>query len=355
MGLGVSSAGARYGMKQDYLRWAVSSTKTTWWHDSADPAELALAIGRGAIGATTNPFLVNRALSANRTLWARDIHAVLSEAQEPEKRAEGLMHLVVARAAQQLMPQYKAGGLRGYVCAQVNPMRVGDRQAMLAMARRFSRWAPNIAVKLPATAAGLDVLEECAAEGITCTLTMSYTVPQTIAIAERYRKGIQRARDKGIEPGKCFAVIMIGRLDDYLRDVAYDCQASVSESDICQAGLAVAKRAYSIYKKRSYEAVLIIAALRGTQHMTELAGAEVIMSIFPTIQEILLSADLPQEERIDVPIPDDVIERLSQIPDFVRAHEPEGMKPTEFMTYGVTQRTLSQFWESGWKLMESLQ
>jgi hypothetical protein len=68
---------------------------------------------------------------------------------------------------------------------------------------------------------------------------------------------------------------------------------------------------------------------------------------------MLLSPDLPQEERIDREIPTDVIERLSQIPDFVHAHEPEGMKPADFITYGVTQRTLSQFIESGWKLMEN--
>ena len=77
------------------------------------------------------------------------------------------------------------------------------------------------------------------------------------------------------------------------------------------------------------------------------------MSIFPSIQELLLTPDLPQQERMDVDVPADVIERLSQIPDFVRAYEPEGMKPTEFVTYGVTQRTLSQFIESGWKLMEN--
>jgi len=224
---------------------------------------------------------------------------------------------------------------------------------MLAMAKRFHKLAPNIAVKLPATAAGLDVLEDCAAEGITCTLTISYTVPQTIATAERYRRGIQRAKAKGIQPGKCFAVIMIGRLDDYLREVAHDCCAAVSEADIRQSGLAVTKRAYAIYRQHGYEAVLIIAALRGTHHMTELAGAEVIMSIFPTIQEMLLSPDLPQQERIDADVPADVIERLSQIPDFVRAYESDGMKPTEFVTYGVTQRTLSQFIESGWKLMEN--
>jgi transaldolase len=341
-------------MKQDYLRWAISKTKTTWWHDSADPAELRRGIELGAIGATTNPFLASVALHANKTLWDSEIRSVLAGNPEPERKAEELMGIVVRHVAEQLLPQYeKTDGQTGFVCAQVNPSKAGDREPMLAMARRFSRWSPNIAVKLPATAAGLDVLEDCAAEGITCTLTISYTVPQTIATAERYRRGIQRAKAKGIPPGKCFAVIMIGRLDDYLREVAHDCCASVSEADIRQAGLAVTKRAYSIYRQYGYEATLIIAALRGTHHMTELAGAEVIMSIFPTIQEMLLAGDLPQEERIGVEVPADVIERLSQIPDFVRAYEPDGMKPTEFVTYGVTQRTLSQFMESGWKLMEN--
>jgi transaldolase len=294
------------------------------------------------------------ALSANKGTWVSEIKAVLAQNAEPEKRAEGLMRIVVAHAAEQLRPQYdKTGGATGYVCAQVNPNRAGDRETMLAMARRFSQWAPNIAVKLPATAAGLDVLEDCAAEGITCTLTISYTVPQTIAIAERYRQGLRRAKAKGVTPGKCFAVIMIGRLDDYLREVAHDRRAEVSESDIRQAGLAVTKRAYSIYKQRGYEPTLIIAALRGTHHMTELAGAEVIMSIFPSIQEMLMAPDLPFEERIDREIPADVIERLSQIPDFIRAYEPDGMEPADFITYGVTQRTLSQFIESGWKLMEN--
>jgi transaldolase len=341
-------------MKQDYLRWATSETKTSWWHDSADPAELKRGLERGAVGATTNPFLASVALHANKALWAREIQGVLAQNLEPEQKAEGLMQIVVRHAAEQVLPQYeKTEGRTGYVCAQVNPSRAGERESMLAMARRFSRWAPNIAVKLPATAAGVDVLEDCAAEGITSTLTISYTVPQVVAAAQRHRRGIQRARAKGITPGRCFAVIMIGRLDDYLREVAHDSRAAVSESDIRQAGLAVTKRAYSIYRQQDYEAVLLIAALRGTYHMTELAGGEVIMSIFPSVQEMLLSADLAQQERIDAEIPAEVIERLSQIPDFVRAYEPDGMKATDFLTYGVTQRTLSQFIESGWKLMEN--
>ncbi|GAF76289.1 unnamed protein product, partial [marine sediment metagenome] len=134
---------------------------------------------------------------------------------------------------------------------------------------------------------------------------------------------------------------------------AHDCEADISESDIRQAGLAVSKRAYSIYKQRSYEATLIVAALRGTYHMTELAGAEIIMSIAPPYQEMLLSEELPCEVRIDHQIPGDVIERLSTLPEFVRAYEPEGMQPKDFITYGVTQKTLAQFHEGGWKLLEN--
>ena len=65
---------------------------------------------------------------------------------------------------------------------------------------------------------------------------------------------------------------MRGRLDDFLREVAQDNKAGVSESDIQQSGLAATKRAYAIYKERGYEAVLLIAALRGPYHFTELAG-----------------------------------------------------------------------------------
>jgi transaldolase len=337
-----------------YLQWAVEKTRTVWWHDSAEPGELELGIQRGAVGATTNPFLSNLALSRNKAAWAREINRVLSEKMEPERQAENLMRIAITHAAKQLKTHYDRSVERmGYVCAQVNPIRAGERDSMLAMARRFSRWAPNIAVKLPATAAGLDVLEDCTAEGITCTLTISYTVPQVIAIAERYRQGIERARQSNVEPGKCFSVIMIGRLDDYLRDVAHDCKADISESDIRQAGLAVSKRAYSIYKQRGYEAMLIVAALRGTYHMTELTGAEIIMSIAPPYQDMLLSEELPHEERIDVDIDSGVIERLATLPEFVKAYEPDGMKPEEYIAYGVTQKTLAQFHEGGWKLLEN--
>jgi transaldolase len=332
----------------------IENTRTVWWHDSSDPAELQLSLDRGAVGVTTNPFLSSVALIKNRAAWATDVDSVLARNLDAEQKAEELMRLMVTRAAAMYRPHFDPGRKKtGFVCAQVNPSRAGDRESMTAMARRFHAWAPNIAVKLPAVSAGLDVLEDCIAEGITVTATVSFTVPQVVAIAARCRAGRLRAERKGIKPGECFAAIMIGRLDDYLREVALDNNAGISESDICQAGLAVTKRAYTIYQDRQYEAVLMVAALRGSYHLTELAGAELVMSIAPEPQEWFVQKDYPREERIEKEIDPGVLSRLSTIPEFTKAYELEGMSPNDFISYGATQRTLSQYIEAGWKLLEN--
>ncbi len=361
-------------MTKTYLDWVAENTETEWWHDSADRVELDVGLARGAAGVTTNPVLISAVVQKNPALWRAEIDKIGARNLPPEQKAEALMRSVVATVAQKLAPRFEASdGQSGWVCAQVNPARASQRECMAPMAQRFHTWASNIAVKLPATAAGLDVLEDCVAAGITVTATVSFTVPQVIAIAERHRAGAARAHAKGVTPGRCFAVLMIGRLDDYLREVAHD-QApgirpqapeirslasgigpegsAVLESDIRQAGLAVVKRAYALYRERAYEAKLLIAALRGSYHLTELAGASLVMSIHPTYQEAFVTRDFARETRSDEPIPPEVIARLRQIPDFVRAYEPDGMTPTEFITFGLTQRTLSQFTEVGWKELE---
>ena len=331
-----------------YLHWLANETPTRWWHDSGDPDELDIGLAHGASGVTTNPVLTSQALQAKPAYWRGRV-GVLPPDLEGGPKVERLMRAVAAPTALKLEPQYRASnGSVGYVCAQVDPAKAGDRETMLAMARRFHGWAPNIAVKLPVTAAGLDVLDDCVAEGITITATVSFTVPQVVAIAERHRSGAARARRAGIVPGHCFAVIMIGRLDDYLRDVAWDSRAAVSEADIRAAGLAVSKRAYAIFVAERYEAVLLVAALRGTYHMTELAGARLIMSIHPRYQALLLEPGVPREPRIDRPVDRRAITRLQALPEFVRAYEPDGMRPEEFIAYGATQRTLTQFGQAGW-------
>ena len=336
-------------MRTSLLQWMAASTPTSWWHDSGDADELTQALSDGATGVTTNPILTAQALRSCGHLWADELRQAAA-GRSALQRAEAFTNVVVRRTAERLMPAYEhTEGREGYACAQVDPGAAGDRAGMKAMALRFHALAPNVAVKLPATAAGLDVLEECVAEGITVTATVSFTVPQVLAIAEAHRRGAERARKAGKRPGRCFSVIMIGRLDDYLRDVALDNRAPVSEEDIRQAGLAVVKRAYELYQGRGYEAVLLVAALRGTWHFTGLVGSRLILSIHPKIQEMLRAEGLAREEGIGRPIAEETLARLRSMPEFVRAYEPDGLSRDEFVSYALTQRTLSQFVETGWK------
>jgi transaldolase len=68
---------------------------------------------------------------------------------------------------------------------------------------------------------------------------------------------------------------------------------------------------------------------------------------------MLLAPGVPREKRIDLPIAPEVIDRLRTIPEFVRSYEPDGMAPEEFIAYGASQKTLSQFDQVGWSLLES--
>ena len=336
-----------------YLKWLSGETPTAWWHDSAIVDELEVAMGNGAVGVTTNPFLIKSSFLARPDIW-RPLLGDMEKFAASGGKAEAIVRVIVTRLAERLYPLFEqSGGEQGLVCAQVNPAKAGDAGAMLDMAHRIAKWAPNICVKLPATLAGLHVLEECVAEGTSVCATAGFTVSQTLAVAERHRQGLERAAKAGRKGGKCFAVVMVGRLDDYLRDVALDRSAKIGEADIIQAGTAVIKRAYTLFNARGYQAVLIPAGMRGAYHVAALSGAKIVMSIAPHIAAMAQSLPAPWVQHIDEPVAPDVLDRLRTLDEFVRAYEPEGMAPQEFITYGAVQKTLSQFIENGWARMET--
>ena len=169
---------------------------------------------------------------------------------------------------------------------------------------------------------------------------------------EAITKGHERAKRNGIKPGFGAAVIMVGRLDDYLRDVAQDSGLGIAEEDIILAGVACYKRSVKIFEERGYDAYLMAAAFRGIGQVKELAGTATMLSVAPKIAGLLAGTDMTEDISAR-PVSDHVIGRLSAIKEFVRAYEPDGMKPEEFITFGAVNRTTSQFVESGWNRMKS--
>lgn len=330
-----------------YLKWFSSQTKSIYWHDSAVRSEQQEAFSNGAVGMTTNPFLIYSTLSSDRSFW-EDRLAKLPKDLKGDEKVEALIHCVTGYYAEQTRPIFDQGiPGKGYVCAQTNPNHTGETEYMLEQAKALAAWAPNIVVKLPATNAGIWAYEQCVALGLNVAATVSFTVPQVLAVGEAAARGKEKAKANGVKPGLTIAVLMAGRLDDYLRDVAKDSGANVQESDIIQAGIACLKKAYGIFNQRGYDTFLMPAGLRGANQVKELAGAKMIFSLAPKIVR-MLPGDTPCEERIDVPVAQDVLDRLLTMPEFRKAYEEDGMTREQFITFGSANRTTDQFINDGW-------
>ncbi len=329
----------------EYLK-KLSESRGYWWTDTADYATMDQAIENGATGVTTNPILVMKSLYANPEFWRPYLGSAAG--LTGDAKAEEILRCVTSEIAKKFRPIFEATeGAQGYVCAQVNPKKQGETEAMIEMGRRLAAWAPNIAVKIPATAAGIRAIEALASEGITTVGTVSFTASQVVSIAAAQQHGIERCRAAGRKPGAAFSVLMVGRLDDYLRDVAKDMRSDVPEADIICAGTAAIKNAYRACKRRGYEAKLMPAGMRGAYHATALAGSDMSFSLSAGILDAL-SREPRFVEHIDEDVPADAIARLRTIPEFVRAYEIGGLPEEEFIRFGASQRTLSQFVEAGW-------
>ena len=336
-----------------YLKWLSSETASVYWHDSAIVEELEAAMENGAVGMTTNPFLIAATLKAKPDFWQGVLPQIPDDMEGDARAEEWIAQVTGWLARNRLAPLRGQGRYSGYVCAQTNPCRPGDTEGMIATARHYASMAENIVIKFPATRGGMEAIEACAAEGLNIAATVSFTVPQALAMAEAYQRGRARAIENGVAPGIGIVVVMVGRLDDYLRDVMNDTRAAATEADIIWSGTAAIKRAYGIFRERHYDCVLMPAGCRGGYHISELAGAEMVMSIAPTIAKAL-EDHWDFNTRIDRPVDPAILDRLNTMPEFRKAYEPDGMSVDEFITFGACNRTLDQFVQMGWNVLKDL-
>ena len=101
---------------------------------------------------------------------------------------------------------------RGQICCQVDPRDMTDLPAMLAQGAIHAA-RPNIMVKLPGTAEGIEAVRILTAEGIPTNVTLGFTVAQLVATGEAAQAGLAEARQRGTDfrNWRSCAVMMFGR------------------------------------------------------------------------------------------------------------------------------------------------
>ena len=333
---------------------------TDYWNDSCSLEELTYAIDNGAVGATSNPTIVHMVLKKEMHLWRERIHTLIldnptwSEAELTWKLVEDMS----AHGAKLLRPVFdEYQGKKGRLSIQTNPSLYRNAAAITEQAVHFNSLAPNMIVKIPVTKAGVKAIEEATYQGVSINATVSFSVPQAIAVAEAVERGLNRRQAEGlaIEDMAPVCTIMVGRTDDWMKVLTQSNGIEIDPSYLDWAGIACMKKAYEIYQQRGYRARLLAAAYRHLGHWSEFLGGELIVSMPYEWQLKANASDIEVRERMSNPVDPQIVQALcEEIPDFRRAYAEDGMKMEEFDEYGATIRTLRGFISSAHDLMAEM-
>lgn len=325
------------------------NTPTKLWNDSCSTEELKNSLALGAVGATCNPVIVGTVLKMEWDTWKTRIIELIKEfprATEDEITWK-LIEEMSAKAAKLLLPVFeKEKGVNGRLSLQTDPRLYRDAERIVMQAEHFNTIAPNIIVKIPVTKAGIEAIEEATFRGISINATVSFSVPQAVAVAEAVERGLTRREKAGRDISTMGPVctIMVGRLDDWLRVVAEKHNIIADPGVFDWAGVAAMKKAYGIYVERGYRLRLLSAAFRNHLHWSEFIGGNVVISPPWLWQKRYNASDVEIENRMDRPVDPAIISELrKKFIDFNRAYDEDGMKPEEFDDFGATVRTLIQF------------
>ena len=334
------------------LHEMTETTETCFWNDSAALDELNYAIEHGGVGATCNPVIVLDVLKKEAKLWSDRVAALAREmpiATEDEI-AWRLVEEISRERSKLLLPVFHSQrGRNGRLSIQTDPRFYRNAAAIVEQAVRFSQLAPNIIVKIPVTEAGVHAIEEATYRGVSINATVCFSLPQCVAVAEAFERGLRRREKEGKEISSIHSVctIMVGRLDDWLKVLAEKQQITVNPGFLEWAGVAVFKKTYKLFKERGYRIRLLSAAFRNHMHWSELIGGDVVISPPHKWQVRFNASDVAVLPRIDQPVDPAIVEALLRyFPDFARAYEENGLPVAMFDIFGPTVRTLRQFIEA---------
>ena len=331
------------------LHQMVKTTITDYWNDSCAVGELTYAIEHGAVGATSNPTIVLAVLKKEMPLWKDRIYQIIVQNPTWSETdiAWQLFDEVCLAGAKLLLPIFERGQhKKGRLSMQTNPANYRSTDALIAQGLHFHQLASNIQVKIPATAAGIQAIEEVTARGISINATVCFTVSQSIAVAEAVDRGLKRLVMNGGSTAEMSPVctIMVGRVDDWMQAVINRDNLIIEPTSTVWSGVAVMKHAYKLFQERGFHTRLLAAAYRHHLHWSEFIGGDVVLTMPYEWQKRFNASDVEVKPRMHKPVDPAIIDDLYRhIPDFRKAFDPDGLSIPDFDTYGATVRTLRGF------------
>lgn len=200
---------------------SIIAAGTKLWLDSVDPELVTHAFDQGATGATSNPIIVSDIIKAGG--FDDRIAQHIDEGLDDDAIAWALTDHLVQSAQDVFLPVWeRTKGNDGYVSFELDPLledaELGpphdERVARyIELGKRWAHGRPNRMIKVPATPAGLDALEELAAAGVSLNVTLIFSPRQYEAARDAIWRGAQRRAS--LDLFKSVYSIFISRVDVY--------------------------------------------------------------------------------------------------------------------------------------------
>ena len=220
---------------------------TKLWLDSIDPDLVRTNRALGATGATSNPIIIGDLIKTGR--FDAELDGLLKEGLDDNAIAWRMTDALVRKAQDVFRPAWEATrGNDGYVSFELDPLLEdpengpphGERVARYnALGKQWAAGHDNRMIKVPATPAGLDALEELSAAGVTLNVTLIFSPRQYRAAREAIWRGAQRR--KSLDRFKSVYSIFVSRVDQYTEKHA----PQLSPAAQGQVGIVNAKRIWA--------------------------------------------------------------------------------------------------------------
>ena len=157
--------------------------------------ELAGWVERGVRGLTSNPSIFQKAIQGSAEYDEQFTDAITS-GLDVEASYWELVTSDIGAALEILRPVYDSSdGLDGYVSVEVDPGLARESAGTEASARELDERldAPNLYIKIPATAEGLAPIQQMIAEKRSINVTLIFSLTRYAEVMEAYIAGLEAA------------------------------------------------------------------------------------------------------------------------------------------------------------------
>lgn len=286
----------------------------------------------GLRGVTSNPAIFEKAIAGST-----DYNDALKALEQQHEQGAMALHEQLAiqdiqDAADLLQPVYNQTNWRdGYVSLEVSPYLARDPEGTLAEARRLWQAVsrPNLMIKVPATAAGIPVIQQLIGEGINVNVTLLFAQGPYEQVAQAYLAGLEVLAARGGDLSRVASVASFfisridtavdARLNAQLKTATEERERALLRSLLGKVAIANAKLTYQRYRELYGSARWQVLAAQGAQpqrllwastgtknpqyrdvlYVDELIGADTVNTISPATLEAFRDHGCPRASLLE--------------------------------------------------------